>query len=95
MIPIDMPSDRLLHYLPELPSLLALNAALAAAECSLRAEHPTIDELPFDPQHDIVPSLLTAYLILARATELRELIHLYDASARRAVGFGPDFDLPF
>jgi hypothetical protein len=85
VITIVMPDERLLHHFPEAATLTVLEAALVAAETALRAEHPTVDELPFDPEHDIVPSLLTAHLILSRATELRDLLHLYSAAVRRAV----------
>ncbi len=85
MITIAMPGERLLRLFPEFACLAVLEAALVAAESVLREEHPTIDDLPFDPEHDIVPSLLTAHLILSRATELRDLLHLYSAAVRRAV----------
>lgn len=84
LLTVTMPDERLLHRFPEAATLAVLEAALAAAETTLRAEHPTVDDLPFDPEHDVVPSLLTAYLILSRASELRDLLHLYNAAVRRA-----------
>jgi hypothetical protein len=85
MITVTMPDERVLHHFPEAATLAVLDAALAAAESALRAEHPTVDDLPFDPDHDVVPSLLTAHLVLSRAAELRDLLHLYAAAVRRAV----------
>lgn len=85
VITIAMPDERVLHQFPEAASLAVLDAALVAAEAALRAEHPTVDDLPFDPDHDVVPSLLTAHLVLSRAAELRDLLHLYAAAVRRAV----------
>ena len=81
-----MPDQGVLHHFPEAALLAVLDAALAAAELAIRAEHPTVDDLPLDPDHEIVPSLLTAHLILSRTVELRDLIHLYSAAVRRAVG---------
>ena len=92
VVTIAMPDERVLHHFPEAATLAVLDAALVAAEVALRAEHPTIDELPFDPEHDIVPSLLTAHLVLSRAVELRDLLHLYTAAVRRAVRDAPHAD---
>lgn len=80
-----MPDQGVLRHFPEAALLAVLDAALAAVELAIRAEHPTVDDLPFDPDHEIVPSLLTAHLILSRAVELRQLIHLYSPAVRRAV----------
>jgi hypothetical protein len=85
-----MPDQGVLHHFPEAALLAVLDAALAAVELALRAEHPTVDDLPFDPDHEIVPSLLTAHLILSRAVELRQLVHLYSAAVRRAVAVSDD-----
>lgn len=85
VITVTMPDEQLLHHIPEAATLAVLEAALLAAETSIRAEHSTVDDLPFDPEHDVVPSLLTAHLILSRASELRDLLHLYTAAVRRAV----------
>src|SRR5690606_30209168 len=82
-ITLQIPDERLLHHFPEAACLAVLDAALAAVQGVLRAEHPTVDDLPFDPEHDIVPSLLTARLILSRAGELRELLRLYSAAVAR------------
>jgi hypothetical protein len=51
---------------------------------SLRAEHSLVDDAPFDSDHDIVPSLLTADLIVSRCSELRSLLDLYAAALRTA-----------
>ena len=90
MITIAMPGHRILRLFPETATLAVLEAALVAAESVLREVHPTVHDLPFDPEHDVAPSLLTAYLILSRATELRDLLHLYSAAVRRAGS--TDFD---
>ena len=92
VITIVMPDERLLHHFPEAASLTVLEVALAAAETALRAEHPTVDDLPFNPDHDVVPSLITAHLILSRAAELRDLLHLYSAAVRRADPLDFDHD---
>jgi hypothetical protein len=68
-----------------------LDAALVAVELTLREEHPTVDDVPFDHKHDVPPSLVTAHLIVTRIMELRELLHLYTAAVRRAVDL--DFDV--
>jgi hypothetical protein len=81
-----MPEQGVLHHFPEAALLAVLDAALAAVELAIRAEHPTVDDLPLEPDHEIVPSLLTAHLILSRAVELRQLIRLYSAAVRRALG---------
>lgn len=91
-ITLQIPDEQLLHHFPEAACLAVLDAALAAVQCVLRAEHPTVDDIPFDPEHDVVPSLLTANLILARASELRELLRLYSAAVRRAVNQLDDGD---
>jgi hypothetical protein len=85
MITIEMPDPSLLRHYPEAPTLAVLDAARVAAELALREEHPTADDLPFDPDHDVPPSLVTAHLIITRAVELRDLLHLYSAAIRRAV----------
>lgn len=97
MTTVTMPDQRVLYHFPEAATLAVLDAALAATDSVLRAEHPTVDDLPFDPEHDVVPSLLTAHLVLSRAAELRELLHLYTAAVRRAVRFdlAPDDDRLF
>lgn len=92
VITIVMPDERLLHHFPEAASLTVLEVALVAAETALRTEHPTVDVLPFDPEHDVAPSLLTAHLILSRSAELRDLLHLYSAAVRRAVRLDFDHD---
>ena len=92
MTTIAMPDPQLLDLFPEAAALAVLDAALAATELVLRAEHPTVDDVPFDPEHDIVPSLLTAHLILSRSAELRDLLQLYSAAVRRAVHFQDDPD---
>jgi hypothetical protein len=63
---------------------------------ALRAEHPAVDDVPLDPDHDIVPSLLTAHLLVSRCSELRSLLDLYAAALRRCVRFEHDDHLgPF
>ena len=91
-VTLQIPDERLLHHFPEAACLAVLDAALAAVQGVLRAEHPTVDDLPFDPEHEVVPSLLTANLILARAGELRDLLRLYSAAVRRAVSHLDDAD---
>lgn len=85
MLTIEMLDERVLRLFPEATVLAVLHAALAAAELALRVEHPTADELPLDPRHDIAPSLLTAHLVLSRSAELRHLLQLYSAAVVRAV----------
>jgi hypothetical protein len=91
VISIDMPDPRVLRYFPEAPTLAVLDAALVAVELALREEHPTVDDVPLDPEHDVPPSLVTAHLIVTRTIELRDLLHLYAAAVRRAVQL--DFDI--
>jgi len=86
---IPMPEPRLLHHFPEATVLALLDAALFAAELALRIEHPTVDDAALDPHHDIPPSLLTAHLILSRATELRHLLELHSAAVCRAIDAQP------
>ena len=92
MITVPMPDPRWLPHFPEATVLAVLDAALVAAELALRKEHPTVDDVPLDPEHDVPPSLVTAHLILTRTIELRDLLGLYSAAVRRAVGhrFDPD-----
>lgn len=78
------PAARELHYFPESATLALLEAALFAAEQVLRTEHPAVDEAALDPEHDLVPPLLTAHLILTRAAELRDLLALYSVAVRRS-----------
>lgn len=82
MTTIVLPDPRLLHHFPEAALLAVLDASLAATEIVLREEHPTVDDVPFDAEHDVPPSLVTAHLIITRATELRELVGLYSAAVR-------------
>jgi hypothetical protein len=89
---IPLPDSRVLHHFPEAATLALLDAALATAELSLRSEHPTLDDLPLDPNHDIVPTLLAAHLIVSRCAELRSLLYLYAAALRRCVDFTPDLE---
>jgi hypothetical protein len=86
VITVELPDPRLLHHFPEAALLAALDATLAAAELALREEHPTVDDLPWDPEHDVPPSLVTAHLIITRTIELRALLDLYRAAVLRAVG---------
>lgn len=96
MVTIPLPHPTVLHHFPETATLALLDAALAAVEMALRAEHPAVDDVPFDSEHDVVPSLLTAHLIVARCSELRSLLDLYAAALRRCVHFEQDDDLgPF
>jgi hypothetical protein len=96
MVSISLPDPAVLHHFPEATTLALLDAALAAVEMSLRVEHPAVDDVPFDSDHDIVPSLLTAHLIVSRCSELRSLLDLYAAALRRCVHFEhDDADLPF
>jgi hypothetical protein len=91
MITVDMPDPRILRHFPEAPTLAVLDAALIAVELVLREEHPTVDDLPFDHEHDVPPPLVTAHLIVTRTIELRNLLHLYAAAVRRTVEL--DFDV--
>jgi hypothetical protein len=90
--PASFSDERVLYHFPEAATLAVLDAALTATEQILRAEHPTLDDVPFDPEHDVAPSLLTAHLILRRADELRDLLDLYAAAVHRAVHCGIDDD---
>jgi hypothetical protein len=92
MTTVAMPDPRLLRHFPEATVLAVLAAALLAAELALRQEHPTVDDVPFDPEHDVPASLVTAHLILTRTIELRDLLGLYDAAVRRAVAWRLDSD---
>lgn len=92
MITVAMPDARVQHHFPEAATLALLDAALTAAELSLRVAHPAVDDVPFDPEHDIPPPLLTAHLILSRSAELRVLLDLYRAALRRCVRFDNDDD---
>ena len=92
LLSIALPDQRTLCHFPESSTLSVLDAALAAAELSLLTEHPGALDLPFDPDHDVVPSLLTAHLILSRASELRHLLGLYSAACHRAVAWHDDDD---
>lgn len=85
MANIPLPDSTVLHHFPEAATLALLDAALAATAISLRAEHPTVDDVPLDLRHDVVPSLLTAHLIVSRCAELRSLLDLYAAALRRCV----------
>ena len=93
VLPRAISDERVLRHFPEAATLAVLDAALLATEQILRAEHPTVDDVPFDPEHDVTPSLLTAHLILRRADELRDLLHLYTAAVHRVVRFGSDDSL--
>ena len=86
LITIEMLDERALHHFPEAAVLVVLDAALAATELALRVEHPAVDDLPFDAQQEIAPSLLTAHLVLTRSAELRHLLQLYSAAVLRAIG---------
>lgn len=90
MVNIPLPEPTVLHHFPEAATLALLDAALAAVEMTLRAEHPTVDDVPFDLEHDVVPSLLTAHLIVSRCSELRSLLGLYAAALHRCVRFESD-----
>lgn len=80
-----MPDERQLQQCPEVAILEVLDSALHAVDLSLRAEHPTVDTDPFDPECEVVPTLLTANLILFRTEELRGLIQLYRVAVHRAI----------
>jgi hypothetical protein len=96
MLSIPLPDPTVVHHFPEATALALLDAALAVVELSLRAEHPAVDDVPLDPDHDLVPSLLTAHLIVSRCSELRSLLDLYATALRRCVRFEHDDDLgPF
>jgi hypothetical protein len=99
MVTIPLPDPAVLHHFPEAATLALLDAALAAVELALRSEHPAVDDIPLDPDHDIVPSLLVAHLLVSRCSELRSLLDLYAAALRRCVhleNFEPDDDIrPF
>jgi hypothetical protein len=83
MVNIPLPDPTALHHFPEAATLALLDAALAAVEMTLRAEHPTVDNVPLDHRHEIAPSLLTAHLIVSHCSELRPLLDLYAAALRR------------
>jgi hypothetical protein len=90
--PAAFSDERVLQHFPEAATLAVLDAALTATEQILRAEHPTVDDVPFDLEHDVAPSLFTAHLILRRADELRDLLDLYSAAVYRAVRRATDDD---
>jgi hypothetical protein len=90
MVTIPLPDPALLHHFPEAATLALLDAALAAVELSLRAEHPAVDDVPLDPDHNVAPSLLTAHLIVSRCSELRSLLDLHAAALRRCVDLERD-----
>jgi len=92
MINIPLPDSTVLQHFPEAATLALLDAALAAVEMTLRAEHPAVDDVPLDTDHDMVPSLLTAHLIVSRCSELRSLLDLYAAALRRCVRLDLDDD---
>ena len=92
MVNIPLPEPIVLHHFPEAATLALLDAALAAVELTLRAEHPTVDDVPLDHRHDIAPSLLTAHLIVSRCSELHSLLELYAAALHRCVHFEHDDD---
>lgn len=87
--------DRVLRLFPEAVTLAVLEAALVATEHVLRVEHPAVDQIPFDPDNDLAPALLTAHLILARAAEIHDLLRLYASALRRDVCFDSDDRCPF
>jgi len=96
MIDLCMPDPRLLQHFPETTTLAVLDAALAATQLTLGAEYPAIEELLFDPSHEPSPTLLTAHLLMARTSELRDMLRLYSAAVHRAIGpldFDPHDDL--
>jgi hypothetical protein len=86
-----MPDHRLLQHFPEATTLAVLDAALAATELTLGEEHPALEGLLFDPSCEVPPTLLTAHLLISRTSELRDLLRLYSAAVRRAIG-PLDFD---
>jgi hypothetical protein len=92
---LEFHDDRVLRLFPEAVTLAVLEAALVATEHVLRVEHPAVDQIPLDPEHDLDPGLLTAHLILARAAEIHHLLRLYAASLRRDVAFDSDERCPF
>lgn len=85
------PHQHWLHHFPEATTLAVLDAALAATELAINEQHPAIESLLLDPNIELPPTLLTAHLLLARVSELRDLLHLYSAAVRRAIG-PLDFD---
>jgi hypothetical protein len=98
MTALPMPDERLLHHFPEATTLAVLDAALAATELELGEEHPAAEAMLFEHHADVPQTLLTAHLLLARTTELRELLRLYCAAVHRAIGplrIDDGDDLPF
>lgn len=98
MTDLRMPDQRLLQHFPEATTLALLDAALAATELTLGEEHPAVEGLLFDPCYEVPPTLLTAHLLIARTSELRDLLRLYSAAVRRAIrplDFDEDQDDPF
>jgi len=87
VVTVAMPDQDVLRHFPEATTLAVLDAALVAVELALREEHPTVDDVPLDPEHDISSAFLTAHLILTRAIELRDLVHIYSAAIHRSVRF--------
>lgn len=98
MIGLRMPEPHLLHRFPESTTLAVLDAALAATQLTLGAEYPAIEDLIFDPSREVPPTLLTAHLLMARTSELRDMLRLYSAAVHRAIGplhSDDDHDDPF
>jgi hypothetical protein len=92
MTTIVMPDQRVLRHFPEAPALAVLDAALVAVELVLREEHPALDHAPLSPEYDISPLALSAYLILTRTLELRELIRFYSGGVDRSLCYHFDAD---
>jgi hypothetical protein len=94
---LPMPGHRLLSHFPEATTLAILDAVLAATELALGEEHPAVENFLCDPHGEVPPTLLTAHLLLTRASELRHLVRLYTAAVQRAIGPLPvdDDDAPF
>lgn len=95
---LTLPDARGLRLAPERSALTVLDVALAVAEHALHAEHPTLDEVFGGPPPPVTPTLLTASLLVRRCDELRQLIAVYDAALRAALGeacLGWHDDIPF
>jgi hypothetical protein len=94
-----LPDASGLRGAPERSTLALLDIALAVAEHTLHAEHPTLDELFDDPTPALTPTLLAASLLTQRCRELRRLLVVYDAALRDALGERDchvwDHDIPF
>lgn len=82
MTPSAPPDGSDLRAAPELAILAVLDAALAIATETLRAEHPGLDAAGQRRGVEHAPHVLLAYLLLRRFPELRGLLANYRDAVR-------------